>query len=156
MPKKLDASTQPIHLTFRSVESVLVEPDDEDRFMTTSQEAAFACKQASDKKEWQEDFKRFLHAVSQWCESHKDDVHNGCVGVGDGLLNIFIRTKHKAYNFDLEDELTQLDIDLVKKFPWLVAEVMQLPSNINEDQLFSENAIIVFGDGRSTQGATGV
>jgi len=72
---------EPIRLTFKSIENVLVESDDEDRFLMTMKEAAHACKQAQNQNEWQEDFKRFLHHVSQWCESHKEVVKAGVVGL---------------------------------------------------------------------------
>jgi hypothetical protein len=47
-----ETQSKPIQLTFRSVEQVVVEPDDQDRFVTTAQEAARACQQAQAGKDW--------------------------------------------------------------------------------------------------------
>lgn len=149
------APLRPLHVTFRSVENVLVESDDEDRFLMTMNEAAHACKQAQGRKDWQEDFKRFLHHVSQWCEAHGSRVQAGFVGVGDGALNVFICTSREEYDFDLEDEITALDIELVNRFPWLIAEVMQIPGQVREDQILSDTAVSVYGDGTAAPRAGG-
>lgn len=149
MTSKQSAIPAPVRLTFRSVEDVLIETDDEDRFLMTMKEAAHACKQAENEKKWQDDFKRFLHKVSQWCEAKAEHVRAGYVGVGDGALNVFICTKSATYNFDIEDELSDLDIELVQAFPWLIAEVVQIPLQVKEDQIFSETAVSVYGDGRA-------
>lgn len=150
MVRKAAASAppEPVRLTFRSEQHILVESDNEDRFMMTMREAAYACKQAQDKQEWQDDFKKFLHEVHQWCEAHAGKVEAGYVGVGDGSLNVFVCTKSADYDFDIDDELTELDIDLVKNHPWLVAEVLQIPEQTREDQILSDTAILVYGNGR--------
>lgn len=148
MARKAAASPPPVRLTFRSEQHVLVEPDNKDRFLITMREAAHACKRAQDERDWQEDFERFLHHVHQWCEAHKAKVRAGFVGVGDGALNIFIFTHAADYDFDLDDQLTTLDTDLVDEFPWLIAEVIQIPASVSEDQTFPESVVIVYGDGK--------
>ena len=59
-------------------------------------------------------------------------------------MNILIYTNRDTYDHDLEDELSDLDIDLVKTFPWLLAEVMQIPALVNEDQAHFESAVTVY------------
>ena len=73
----------PIYLNFRSVQQVVVEGDKEDRFMMTMREAAYACRQAQDEKEFKEQFDQFLYSVHQWCEARADKIEAGYVG---GLL----------------------------------------------------------------------
>lgn len=145
--------TRPIHLTYRSVEKVLVEPDDKDRFMITARAAAIACKQAEDEKEWVEKFKQFLLYISQWCAQHDDDVSAAYVDIGDGVLDILICTTGEGYRFDLDDTLTELDLALVKEFPWCIAEVMQVPGKAKEGQMSFEKAILVYGDGKRSSEA---
>lgn len=154
MAKERTAAPRPIRLNFRSVEQVLVEPGDEDRFLITAREAARACKVAQDEKEWKETFDQFLIYLQRWCKSHKDKVAACYVGIGDGTLSIVVCTKAAEYDFDFEDVITDLDLDLVKKFPWCVAEVMQVPSSLKDGQPSLEQAIMVYGDGSRTQ-ATG-
>jgi hypothetical protein len=140
--------SRPIHLNYRSVKQVLVEPEDQDRFMMTAKEAARACKQAEDEKGWVDRFNEFLIFLGEWCKAHSADVAAGYVDIGDGGLDILICTEGAGYREDFEDTLTDLDLDIVKKFPWCVAEVAQIPCKAKEGQMSFERAILVYGDGK--------
>lgn len=146
----LDRSTsmEPIRLSFRNETKVVVEPDDEDRFVLTVREAAQACKQAQDDKEWQAKFNNFLVYLEKWAETHSQKIRTVCVTVADGALNILIATSGESYDVDFDDIITELDITLVKEFPWLVAEVMQVPQCVQSDRIPYEKAILVYGDGK--------
>lgn len=146
----MDRSTsmEPIRLSFRSETKVVVEPDDEDRFVLTVREAAQACKQAQDDKEWQTKFSGFLVYLEKWAETHSKRIRTVYVNVADGALNILIGTSGGAYDVDFDDIITELDIALVKEFPWLVAEVMQVPQCVQSDRIPYEKAILVYGDGK--------
>ena len=147
------AVSPPIRLSFRSEQRVVVEPDDKDRFIITMREAAQACQQAEDNKEWEDAFQEFLVDLEQWGESHSDRVRSVYVYIGDGTLNILVGNNLDEYDSDLDDTLSDLDISLVQKFPWLVADVMQIPGEVRPRIPF-EKAILVYGDGKRTS-ATG-
>jgi hypothetical protein len=155
MAKDRATSSDPIRLSFRSEKRVMVEPEDEDRFFVTMREAAQACKQAQDDKQWQEKFNEFLVYLESWGEANANRLSSVLVSVGDGALNILICTPSDTYDEELDDPITALDLDLVKRFPWLVAEVMQVPSAAQGDRAPYEKAILVYGDGRPTQTTVG-
>jgi hypothetical protein len=152
---KANSKTSPIHLHYRSVEKVLVEPDDKDRFIMTAREAARACKhmekQAEVEKEWIDKFNQFLVYISNWCKEHRKDVLAAYVDVSDGALSILICTEGDGYRFDLDDTLTDLDLAIVREFPWCVAEVMQMPKKAKDGQMSFEKAILVYGNGKRSQ-----
>ncbi len=148
-------SSRPIRLNFRSERRVVVVPEDEDRFVVTMREAAQACKQAQDDKEWKDAFDSFLIYLENWAEDHANQIESVFVNVADGALNILICTAAESYNVDLDDLITDLDLSLVKEFPWLVAEVMQVPGSVQGDRIPYEKAILVYGDGKRTQAAGG-
>lgn len=150
MTQDRTASAPPIRLSFRSEQRVVVEPDDKDRFIMTVREAAIACKQAEDNKEWEESFREFLVYLEKWGESHSDRIASVFVYTGDGSLNILVGTTGDSYASDLDDILSDLDITLVKKFPWLIADVMQIPAELRHRIPF-EKAILVYGDGKRAQ-----
>lgn len=147
MAKERTEAARPIRLSVRSVDRVLVEPGDEDRFLMTAREAAIACKVAQDEKGWQETFDQFLIYVQKWCQAHSDKVAACYVGIGDGSLSVLVCTKTADYDFDFEDVITDLDLDLVKQFAWCIAEVMQVPQQVREGQPSLAKAILVYGDG---------
>lgn len=147
MAEKRAKENEPIRLSVRSVEKVLVEPEDEDRFCVTSREAARACQQMENDKEWKERFDQFLLHLQHWGKEHAVRVNSILVDIGDGSLSVMVCTPGEEYDFGIDDELSGLDIEIVQKFPWCVAEVMQIPGKVKDGQLSLEKAILVYGDG---------
>lgn len=118
----------PLRLDFKSEKKVLVITEDEDRFTTTSQEAALACRRAQDEKDWSEEFKEFLAHINAWCKGRPDQVDRAYLGFGDEGLKVFLITKGDDYRSDLDDSVAELDTDLPRKFPNCPAYVMHLPN----------------------------
>jgi hypothetical protein len=119
--------------------------------MMTAKEAARACQVAQSEKELRDAFGQFILYLHEWCKSRAADVHTAYVYPGDGFLNILICTRGEDYRFDLDDPVTELDLDLTRQFGWLVAEVMQVPEGSREGHIALEKAIIVYGDGSSAR-----
>lgn len=140
-------AAKPIHLTFRSVEQVVVEPDDNDRFVTTAAEAARACQQAQATKEFQDEFKAFLSHIHGWCTAHGKEVESGYVDIGDGGLRVNICMKSDDFDFDFDDLITELDIELAQQFPKCIAEVTQIPREVcRKLDVDAEFSLQVYGD----------
>ena len=118
--------TGPIHLNFRSIKQVVVEPEDENRFMMTA-------------KELREQFSQVLLSLKEWSEGRSSRVVASYVYPGDGFLNVLICTRGGDYDFDFDDEVTDLDISLTKQFGWLTAEVMQAPESARDGHTSLEN-----------------
>jgi hypothetical protein len=145
---------KPIHLHFKSQETVVVVPDDEDRFVLTAGEAALACKQAKDSQEWNRQWNDFLFHIHQWCKAHESEVDTGYVTVGDSALNVLIGARGEDYNFDIEDALADLDLELANEFPLCVAEVMQVPDQRHlRGDLSGDAILVVYGEGQRARAA---
>jgi hypothetical protein len=153
MARDRAVSAGPIHLSVRSVQQVVVEPEDENRFMMTAKEAARACEQAQNEKDLREHFTQFLVYLMGWCNKHETEVHACYVYPGDGFLNVLVCTRGEEYRFDFDDAVTELDIDLTRQFDWLTAEVMQVPEGAREGHVSLEKAILVYGDGSGPRAA---
>jgi len=153
MPTK--KTTKPIHLDFRSKETVVVVPDDEDRFVTTAGRAALACRQAAASKEWDAQWNNFLVFVHQWCEVQGEKVKSGYVSVGDTGLNVIICIASKDYDFSIEDAIVELDIALANQFPLCIADVMQIPDQRSLKTELSSEALLVYGDGERASKESG-
>jgi hypothetical protein len=141
--------TQPIVLDFRNVKQpITVCPDDQDRFVTTASDAARACHFFDQLNQWLDDFKGFLAYVHDWAEAHSADVSRVYVAPGLAGLEVFVVTRGDGYRFDLDDDVSRFDLDLVGKFRRCPAHVMQLPDDSNEtlQSFFSpEGALQVYG-----------
>src|SRR5438128_692155 len=100
----------PIRLDFESVQRVVVTSQEGDRFLTTSQEEAQACRMYVYDKEWKEQFDGFLAHIHHWAKGHSDIVLTAYVGISsEGLTGVVI-TKGSEYRLDFDDEVTRLDI----------------------------------------------
>jgi hypothetical protein len=139
---------KPIELHFESTEQVLVVPDDKDRFVTTMGEAARACQQAENSREWDQQWKDMLYHVHEWCKAHEDSVAEGYVCVGDSAINIIVCVRGEDYDFSFEDELSEFDLELAQKFPLCKTEVMQIPNQRDMKAGLSSRSMKVYGDGQ--------
>ncbi|MEX0716151.1 MAG: hypothetical protein WD066_06175 [Planctomycetaceae bacterium] len=139
--------TKPLQLSFESRQQVVVVADDEDRFVTTAGEAARACKRAADDQEFIAQFRAFLARVHEWCEIHSAAVEKGFVTITDGGLHVLLCLANPNYDFDLEDELVELDLELADDFPLCTAEVLQVPKQQALATELSSEALLVYGDG---------
>ena len=149
--RKQPAAQKPLKLDFESVEQVLVVPENEDRFITTEREAARACQVAEYGKEWSNQFKDFLSYIHHWCEEHSAIVEAGFVDVGDIGLRVEICINKDSYDFEFDDEITDLDVELGKRFPSCIAEATQIPKqDLLRDAYMSEHVMRVYGNSTST------
>lgn len=136
MDPKTDPLAKPIRLDFTSVMQVVVTPENKDRFVTTSKEAAHACKVAEDSKAWGGEFDQFLMFVHEWCAQYAHEALKCFVGVSDEGLTVFVVTKGAEYNFGFDDAITALNLEIADKFPSISANAIQVP-NVAEDNLAS-------------------
>jgi len=142
-------SSEPIRIDFHSVKQVVVTETDGDRFVTTSQEAALACRSALDLGAWKKEFDAFLAHINQWSKDRSSIVVRAYVGVSSEGLTVVIITKGELYRIDFDDEVTRLDIELANKFPACRADVLQSPESEPESRvpyISLDRAIQVYGD----------
>jgi len=126
MAGKSQKSVAPIRLHFGDQTRVVVTPDDEDRFMTTSAEAAQACRSAQDTLKWKAQFDALLGCVHLWCKGHAA-VARAYLGFSNDGLKVFILTIGSEYRFDFDDAISELDMELAQKFPRCPTEVLHFP-----------------------------
>ena len=119
---------QPLRLDFRSERTVVVVPEDEDRFVVTSKEAARACRRVADEQEWKTEFNSFLTNVHDWCKKHSGSLDGAYLSFGDEGLKLFLATDGEEYDFSLDDEVARFSIDLANEFPGCPVDVLHVPN----------------------------
>ena len=129
-PSRTGKGAKPIRLNFEDLDTqIVVTPADNDRFVTTSSEAAQACKMAQDILRWNQEFQAFLRHIHYWCDKHKEKVARAYLSFSSDGLKLFLPTHGSDYRFDFDDEVSDLDLEIAKEFPTCPTEVMQLPEN---------------------------
>lgn len=147
--KPVPAKDLPIRLSFQSKEQVIVTADDGDRFYTTSQAAARACKAADSNQAWIDEFREMLKFVHDECARMAPLVNACYVSVCDEGLRVFLTVAGQNYNRDLVDKITEMDIEIAKRFPNCPTDCVQIPSEPAQSlsSFFSLNdALQVYGD----------
>jgi hypothetical protein len=127
---------------------VFVSPKDEDRFYTTSQEAAEALRHRDKIAQFQKEIMAILKHLREWMRSHASDVDKCYFGFRSGRQVIFVVPRSAKFDFKLSDELTQLDIELAEKFHLSRCEIMQVPGYSAETLstfIDPSEAILIYG-----------
>ena len=154
-------SDEPLRLSFRDVRQVYVETADEDRFFTTAAEAARACQLAETSTdlatEFKAEFERILAYVHDWCTKRSDKVLQAYVAPSHYGLEVYLVTPGNAYHFEFDDDVTGVDLELVRVFPRWRIHVMQIPDETHDvlESFFSPSkALQVYGtrEGAHPQG----
>lgn len=121
-------ASEPVRLSFESKQQVIVVPENEDRFLTTASAAALACQQAEAGKEFRSQFEDLLAFVHEWCEGQAAKVRACYLTVGDVGLNVIVCLQGDDYDFEFDDPIAELDLEIFRRFPKCKVEVMQIPN----------------------------
>ncbi len=140
------ASTTSTAITLRfddDRQRVVVHPDDSDRFVMSASEAAKALRMFDqlDVMKFQAQFKALLDHLGTWLANHSDKVDRGIITRRDANLLFLVCASSPCYDSDLEDLLTELDIQVAADddFSKIRLSVLSIPSSKDE-------AIAAFAD----------
>ena len=121
----------PTRLSFRSAEQVVVEAENEDRFVMTEREAARACHLAHNdeqsRTQWRKEFVEMLKYVADWA-AQQAKVKAVFLAVGGDGLELFVTTEGSEYRPEMDAAIAELDIQLVTQFPSCPTDTMHFPS----------------------------
>jgi len=148
------AKDQIVRLSYMDGGTVVVTPEDEDRFVLTAQKAVKACQDQHPTGEAIKSFKsRFLLPLVNWCKRHTDRVQACYLPVPVGHLQVFIIGVSRKYDFELGKDIAGLELQLFDA-GWRV-NVLQIPHGDEEDlQTFFdvEGALQVYAQLEAAQG----
>ncbi len=121
-----------IHIGHTAPNGQVVVHSGDDVFLLTVQEAVNACGAWNKMAEFQLQMKALLDRLSKWIEENKGTVRDAYFSVktGGGLFFMVV-TSSKKFDPDLEDKLTELDIEVANKdeFNLLRLSVLAIPDS---------------------------
>jgi len=132
MSARNNTIADPIRLHFSDQTKVVVTPDDEDRFMTTAAEAARACEHVQNLFQWKQEFDRLLTHVHGWCKARNETVSRAYLAATGEGLDVFLLTAGPEYRFDFDDLVSELDIELARRFKNCPSGVTHFPDTPSE------------------------
>ena len=104
-----------IHLKWHHGENrVLVEPEDEDRFLTTVQDIITACGVSREMLVFKKQFDALLRRLAEWVEEHQERIRDAYITVRDAGLMFLVVQTGREYDRAFEDALTDLDLEVAQ------------------------------------------
>jgi hypothetical protein len=121
---------EPVRLLYRERDRrTIIEPNDEDRFTLSVNEAIQACRIYGQWAEFHKQYDLLLTHLGQWLHVRKSQVDKAFLTVRDAGLLLLIVTKAATYDSQFESELVDLDIEVARdsKFDLVPLSVLALP-----------------------------
>lgn len=106
---------------------VVLHPSDDDLFIRTGRQVIEACGLHIGIELWLEELKEMINCVKQWCETHANAIDSCCVAPLGPRIAVFIIPTKETFDFDLADELADLNVALVQRFNLGMVETHQIP-----------------------------
>jgi hypothetical protein len=131
--RKVTENKTIIRLCHGDTSQVWVETEDEDRFLTTVEAAAHACKVYGKMAEVGKQLRTLLRKLADWIKNH-DDVREAYLTPRDsGMLFLIVR-KSKKFDSAFEDALSDLDVEIAndEAFALIRLSVLALPDTSEE------------------------
>lgn len=121
-----------IILSFHQVgRRVVVEPENNDKFVTTAREAAAACQRHQEIKAFVAQLRKVMNRLASWIVAHPSDIQGAFLTVRDGGLLFLLIRNSVPYNGGLETALTKLDLEIANsdEFDLLQLNALALPKS---------------------------
>jgi hypothetical protein len=130
-----ETSTPYIQLDYRRDGSIVVTPEDQDRFVMSMQEAVVACKDASQVLRYSRQFSQgLLPKLTTWLQDRRASVRKAFLTVRDGGLLLVVVRKESVYDAAFTDALTDLDVEIARdsSLDLILLDVLALPDVSDE------------------------
>ncbi|MGB7158801.1 MAG: hypothetical protein WBD40_12080 [Tepidisphaeraceae bacterium] len=141
--------TQPdalrLHADHDADRQVVVHPKDDDLFVLTGRQAIQACQLGISIELWLNEFESMLRHVEGWASEHADKVVECFAMPRDARVVLFVIPSSPHYDFDLADELVELNTHLMKAFNIGMVELHQVPEAEVERFLDPSHAKRIYG-----------
>jgi hypothetical protein len=103
-----------LHLRYQERDGTLVvEPEDEDRFTITVEAAIKACRVFLEQaRMFQSQFNHLHKRLATWLKQHNENVNRAYLTVRDADLLFLVVRDSRRYDDEFEDALTELDVSI--------------------------------------------
>jgi hypothetical protein len=107
--------------------NVVLHPENDDLFVQTGKQVIEACRLNISVELWQHEVSSMFDRVRHWA-AERDDRISGCYATARPTkLVVFVTPTKSTYDFDLADEITMLNRDLLRNFNVGYVELAQVP-----------------------------
>jgi hypothetical protein len=129
---------------------VILHPDSHDLFVLTGQQVISSCNLGISIDVWVREMESMFEFVAKW-SADRLQVIESCYAIPRGTkMVLFFVPKSDAFDFDLADQLVDLNAHLLTEFNIGMIEVHQIPGKEVERFLNPDTARRIYGVGRES------
>lgn len=150
METKNELDTAHIREPVDGAREYVMHPADNDLFVRTGRQVIEACRLGISVEVWFGECNAMLEKVTAWAQEHVAKVTAAYAVPGGAGIRLFVVPKSETFDFDLADELADLNRELVQKFNVGTVEIHQVPADEVSRFVVPEEARQVFSDANGT------
>jgi hypothetical protein len=106
---------------------VLLHPEDNDLFVRTGKQVIEACRLGISVELWLSEFQAMLEEVQRWTAARAASVRACFAAARGARVALYFVPPHDQFDFDLAEQLAELNAELVKRFNIGMVEIYQIP-----------------------------
>jgi len=124
----------------------LLHPENDDLFVRTGKQVIDACRLGISVELWLQELRGMFSDVAKWATERKQKIRGCYASPRAARVTLFFIPTAEQFDFDLADELTELNTRLVKQFNIGMIETHQIPWAEWDRFLDPESARAIYGD----------
>jgi len=113
---------------------VIVTPSNQDRYMQSVKQVIEACQMKEAFRQIEAQLDSLLARLGEWVRDHLDSIHRAFVTVRETSLLFLIVQPGKAYDAELEEALSAIDMEIAlsEEYSSLKLSVLALPNSTDD------------------------
>lgn len=135
MPSSSFTNNDQVHLDASEKDKqVFITSENEDRFYVPMPEAVRRIQIGESRHAWNDELNAMLVAVHQWaCHTKARDCIKECYAAPcDGTITIYVVPATGRFDFNLANQITDLDLRLARDFQAVPTEIIQIPGDTDD------------------------
>jgi hypothetical protein len=129
---------------------VILRPENNDVFIRTGKQVIAGCNLGISVDLWLDELHSLIAFVSDWTKNHSTTVEACFIEPRPRCVMLVFVPISKSFNFELADELVELNAKLIKDFNVGMVEIHQIPQDELGHFLDPSAARLIYGDPRKT------
>lgn len=124
----------------------LISPENKDLFMRTGKQVVEACQLGISVETWLQELIATFDFVRRWAKENQERIRSCYCSPDGGRVTFFVAPRSESFDFDIADDLAELNIQLIREFNVGRVEIHQIPWGEMDRFLTVEIARLVHGE----------
>jgi hypothetical protein len=124
----------------------ILHPEDNDTFVRTGRQVVEGCRLGISVEVWLDECKAMFERVREWAQARAERVQACYAAPETSGIKFFFVPFSETYDIALDEELTDLDVELFRRFNVGTVDVLEIPARSLDRFLPPEATVLIYGD----------